>query len=292
MRIPQILLLAFSFTLAAATAVFAADGIPQPWQLNFQDPASPVMEAANALHMNLVYLITAITVFVLLLMLYVCVRFSRKNNPVPSKTTHNTTIEVVWTVIPVLILAVIAWPSYKLHKLMSDTPPEAGVTLKVTGYQWYWNYEYPQHEVAYDAYMKQEEDLLVDEPRLLAVDNPTVVPVDTDIRVLVTGGDVLHAWAMPAMGVKQDTVPGRLNETWFRATREGTFYGQCSELCGRLHGFMPIQLEVVSQETYDEWLELAKTDMEAASRMIAVLRGRIENTQEVAAVSVSSQLEE
>lgn len=276
-------------SLIVAAASFAPSfghaevvGIAEPWQLNYQTPATPVMERLYALHDYLLVIITAITVFVLGLLAYVCVRYRRGANPNPSSNTHNTLIEVVWTVVPIIILAAIFIPSYRLHYdcvhsigcSEDGEPVDPDLTLKVIGYQWYWNYEYPQAEVQFDSYMKQEADLLPGEPRLLAVDNPIVVPVNTNVRVLVTGGDVLHSWAMPAFGVKQDTVPGRLNETWFRAEREGTYYGQCSELCGRLHGFMPIQVEVVDQAFYDKWLETAKEDMEAASQLVAAHRGR------------------
>ena len=202
----------------------------------------------------------------MILLGYVCVRYSRKANPNPSKNAHNTTIEIIWTVVPVIILIAIAIPSFRLHFdcmhsigcTEDGEPVDPDLTLKVIGYQWYWNYEYPEHEIQFDSYMKQEADLEPGEPRLLAVDNPIVVPVNANVRLLLTGGDVIHAWAMPAFGVKQDTVPGRLNETWFRAEKEGTYYGQCSELCGRLHGFMPIQVEVVSQAKYEAWLDNAK----------------------------------
>lgn len=288
------------FGLVAAIISFvafpalSAEGLAKPWQLGFQEPATPVMERLFELHDFLVIVMAAISIFVLGLLLYVCVRYHHRVNKNPSKNAHNTTIEIIWTVVPILILAAIFIPSYRLHYDCihtigcneEGTPEEADLTLKVIGYQWYWNYEYPEAELVYDSYMKQDEDLLPGEPRLLAVDNPVVVPVHANVRVLVTGGDVLHSWAMPAFGVKQDTVPGRLNETWFRAEKEGTYYGQCSELCGRLHGFMPIQVEVVSQEFYDKWLKTAQEDVEQASQLIAHLRGRAPSN--VAALEVSS----
>ncbi len=263
-------------------------GMAKPWQLNFQEAVTPVMARLDSLHHYLVILITVITVVVMALLLYVCVRFRRSANPVPSKNTHNTLIEIIWTTVPIIILAFIFVPSKRLHYeclhsigcAEDGVPVEPDMTLKIIGYQWYWNYEYPDQEIVYDSYMKQEENLLPGEPRLLAVDNPIVVPVNANVRLLITGGDVIHDWAMPAFGVKQDAVPGRLNESWFRAEKEGTYYGQCSELCGRLHGFMPIQVEVVSQEEYDAWLEVAANDIEAASQMMAALRGR--TTMEVA----------
>lgn len=247
-------------------ALAAAEGLATPWQLNFQPAATPVMAKFISMHHFLLILITVITLFVFGLMAYVCLRFNRKANPVPSKNAHNTTIEILWTVIPVLILIAIAIPSFRLffgcvHTMgctEDGTPANVDLTLKVVGYQWYWNYEYPDHQIQYDSYMKKDADLAPGEPRLLAVDNPLVVPVNANVRVLVTGGDVIHAFAMPAFGVKIDAVPGRLNETWFRAEKEGIYYGQCSELCGRLHGFMPIQIEVVSKEKFDQWLESKK----------------------------------
>ncbi len=238
------------------------EGISFPWQMDFMKPASPMMETLVTLHDELLVIITVITVFVLLLLMYVMFRFRESANPTPSKTSHNTTIEIIWTVVPIVILAYIAWPSWQAHKQMSDIP-EADVTLKITGYQWYWNYEYPDEAILFDSNMKRDEELEEGEPRLLAVDNPIVVPVDKNVRLLLTGGDVLHAWALPAFGVKQDTVPGRLNETWFRATKEGVYYGQCSELCGRLHGFMPIEVHVVSDAEYAAWLKKAKVTFAA-----------------------------
>jgi cytochrome c oxidase subunit 2 len=285
MKLTSRITAAFGALLALpAWAEEAYIGMAVPKQLSFQPAASPVMERLVSLHDFLLIIITVITVFVTLLIAYVCIRFRKSANPVASKNSHNTTIEVIWTVAPILILAVIFIPSYRLHYECVHSigcnedgmPSEPDLTLKIVGYQWYWNYEYPGADVQFDSYMKQEKDLLPGEPRLLAVDNPVVVPVGANVRLHVTGGDVIHNWAMPAFGVKQDTIPGRLNETWFRAEREGTFYGQCSELCGQLHGFMPIQVEVVSQEFYDKWLGLAAEDMDAASQMVAAHRGRID----------------
>lgn len=257
--------MAFFATSAAAVERHMAE----PWQLGFQPAASPVMEQFHALHNYLLVIITVITIFVLALLVYICFRFRAKKNPVASKTTHNAVLEVIWTALPVLILVAIAVPSLRVHfnyvHGLGNTEQfaEADLTLKVTGYQWYWNYEYPDEGIKFDSYMKKEEDLKEGEPRLLAVDNPLVVPVNKNVRVLVTGGDVIHNFAMPAFGVKQDTVPGRLNETWFRANKEGIYYGQCSELCGRLHGFMPIEIRVVSEEAYKTWLETAKEQFAA-----------------------------
>lgn len=262
-------ILALSLVMLSATLgldAFAAEGLAEPWQYNFQEPVTPVMERLNGLHNYLLVIITVITVFVMGLLAYVCFRFRKAANPVASKNSHNTIVEIVWTVVPVLILGAIFIPSYRLHFdcvhsigcTENGEPVEADLTLKVVGYQWYWNYEYTDQGIKFDSYMKKEADLAPGEPRLLAVDNPIYVPVNKNVRVLVTGGDVIHSFAMPAFGVKQDAVPGRLNETWFRAEKEGVYYGQCSELCGRLHGFMPIQIHVVSQEAFDAWVGTAK----------------------------------
>ena len=231
---------------------------PKEWQLGFQNPASGGMRDIVNFHDNLLLpIIIAITVFVLFLMLYACVRFRASANPNPSKRTHNVTVEILWTLIPCLILIVMAVPSFKiLYK--QDTIPKADLTIKAIGYQWYWGYEYPDENIIFDSYMVEEKDLRADQPRLLAVDNEVVVPVGKVIKVLITANDVLHAWALPSFGVKRDAVPGRINETWFKAEKEGTYYGQCSELCGIKHAFMPITVKVVSEEDYQEWLSEAR----------------------------------
>ena len=236
---------------AGATA-FASE--PQPWQLGFQPAATPVMERIADFHQLLFIIILLITVFVLGLLIYTIVKFSAKNNPVPSKTTHNTLIEVIWTVVPVIILVIIAVPSFKLL-YFSDVVPKADMTIKAIGNQWYWTYEYPDHgKFSFDANMIPDSEIKPGQKRLLSTDTSVVVPVDTTVRVQVTAADVLHAWAMPAFGVKIDAVPGRLNETWFKATKQGIYYGQCSELCGVKHGFMPIQVEVVSKAKFNIWV--------------------------------------
>ena len=202
-------------------------------------------------------IIVAISVFVLFLMAYACIRFRASRNPNPSTRTHNVAIEVLWTLIPCLILIVIAVPSFKTL-YSQDRIPKADVTIKAVGYQWYWGYEYPDENIIFDSYMLEDKDLKAGQPRLLAVDNVVVVPVNKVVKVLITANDVLHAWALPSFGVKRDAVPGRINETWFKAERVGTFYGQCSELCGIKHAFMPIEVRVVSEEDYQEWLTDAK----------------------------------
>nr|WP_206374308.1 cytochrome c oxidase subunit II [Sneathiella chinensis] len=209
-------------------------------------------------HQLLLVIITAITVLVLVLLVYVVVRFNRKANPNPSKTSHNTLIEIIWTVVPVLILVVIAIPSFNLL-YFGDRVEKADMTLKAIGYQWYWGYEYMDEDgLAFEAVMLEDNELKEGQPRLLATDNTVVVPVDTNIRLLITAEDVIHSWAMPALGVKMDAVPGRLNETWMRVEKEGMYYGQCSELCGARHGFMPIAVKAVSKEEYAKWLVEAK----------------------------------
>ncbi len=247
----------FLFTLIATTFSFAAQasGLPRPWQLGFQEPASPVMEQLVWLHDGLLmYTITAITILVMLAMIYIVVRFNAKANPVASKTTHNVKLEVIWTVVPIIILVAIAIPSVRIHNFM-ETMPDSALTLKVTGYQWYWGYEYPDNGgINFESRIVEDKDLKEGDIRLLTVDNNVVVPVNTKIRVQTTGADVIHAWAVPEFGVKRDAVPGRLNETWFEATKEGRYYGQCSELCGVKHGFMPIVVDVVSKEKFDEWV--------------------------------------
>lgn len=241
------------------TSAWAAQ--PEPWQMGFQPAASPVMEEISHFHDILLVIITLITIFVLALLLYVVWRFSEKRNPTPSKTTHNTLIEIVWTVVPVLILVYIAFKSFPLL-YFTDVTPESDMTIKAVGHQWFWSYEYPDNgNFTFDAYMIADADIdpSKGQIRLLSADNNLVVPVDTTIKVLLAADDVIHAFAMPAFGVKEDAVPGRLNETWFKATKEGLYYGQCSELCGNGHAYMPIVIEVVSKAKFDEWVKEAQS---------------------------------
>ncbi|MCX7309422.1 MAG: cytochrome c oxidase subunit II [Afipia sp.] len=239
--------------LAAAGAAFAGTGQPTPWEVTLQGSASPVMDNIIWFHNFLFWLITAITIFVLILLIIVAVKFNAKANPVPSKTTHNTLIEVAWTIIPVLILVGIAVPSFRLLFQELDIP-KADLTIKATGKQWYWTYAYPDNgKFEFDSLLVADKA-----PRLLGVDNEVVVPVNKVIRVQVTGADVIHAFAIPSFGIKIDAVPGRLNETWFKATKEGMFYGQCSELCGKDHAFMPIAIRVVNDQEFAAWVEAAK----------------------------------
>ncbi len=242
-----------SVTLVAGGAAFAELGQPKSWEMILQESGSPVMDNITWFHNFLLVLITLITLFVLALLIIVMVKFNAKSNPVPSKTTHNTLIEVAWTLIPVLILVGIAVPSFRLLFLELDVP-KADLTVKATGKQWYWSYSYPDHgKFEFDSLLSQDK-----KPRLLAVDNEMVVPVNKVVRVQTTGADVIHAFAVPAFGIKIDSIPGRLNETWFKATKTGMFYGQCSELCGKDHAFMPIAVRVVSDQEFAAWVETAK----------------------------------
>jgi cytochrome c oxidase subunit 2 len=256
-------LVAFLMVGAAHPAMAESElvqGHAKPWQLGFQDAATPVMAKLSGLHDELLVIITIITILVLGLLAYVCVRYSRKNNPVSSKVTHNTMLEVIWTVIPICILAYIGVKSVPLHYYM-DKSVEPDMTIKVTGYQWYWGYEYPEHDnLEFKAYIKKDEELGEGDLRLLSTDKPVVVPVGKKVRVLMTSSDVIHSWAIPAFGVKTDAVPGRLNETWFQADKTGIFYGQCSELCGVSHGFMPIEIRVVEQDVFNGWIANAKNE--------------------------------
>ncbi|MBX9908570.1 MAG: cytochrome c oxidase subunit II [Beijerinckiaceae bacterium] len=259
---------ALAATLVTGSAS-AATGMPSPWQLNLQNPVTEVAAYINWFHDWLNVIIFIISIFVLGLLIYVAWRFNEKANPTPSKTTHNALLEVAWTVIPVLILVVIAIPSFRLLKLQLEIP-QADVTVKVTGKQWYWSYEYPQDAGAFtfDSIMLDETQraeairtnkiAAAEAPKLLAVDNEAVVPVGKVVRVQVTAADVIHKFTVPSFGVKIDAIPGRLNETWFKADREGIYYGQCSFICGQNHAYMPIAFRVVSAERYAAWLAESK----------------------------------
>jgi cytochrome c oxidase subunit 2 len=240
-----------------APAVRAAK--PEAWQIYFQEAVTPVMEKIVHLHNILLVIIFAIGLFVLCVLFYIVWRFNARRQAVPSRTTHNTLLEIVWTAIPATIVLVVMIPSVKLLYFM-DKVEQADLTIKIVGRQWYWHYAYPDkgYEFEFDSVMIPTKDLKAGQLRLLEVDHPLVVPVNTNIRLLFTADDVLHSWTVPAFGVKQDTVPGRLKETWIRVTKEGTYYGQCSELCGAGHGYMPIQVNVVSKAEFETWLASAK----------------------------------
>ena len=256
---------------------FAQSG-PQPWQMNFRPSATPVMDDIIDFHNLLLVIEVIIVLFVLGLMVYICVKFNAKANPVPSKTTHNVFLEVVWTVIPIIILIVITVPSVKLLVIMDKAPKEkVEMTLKVIGHQWYWSYEYPDAgNLAFDSNIIPDEEIDASKGqiRLLEVDNRIAIPVDTTIRVLMTSDDVLHNWAVPAFGIKMDTVPGRINESWIRvpAARAGVYRGQCSELCGVNHGYMPIVIEAKSKQDFAKWLNKAKKEFANDASPVKVVR--------------------
>ncbi len=254
----------------------------QNWQIDFFDAVTPVMEKIHDFHTwTLMPIITVITLFVLILLIYISIKFRRGKNPNPSKTTHHVGLEIIWTLVPVIILIVIAVPSIRLV-IMQDETPKSDITIKAVGYQWYWGYEYPETGIAeYSSYMRcppeagsyNQEclDKLKAEnlPHKLATDYPIVVPVNKTVRVLSTAMDVIHAFAIPSFGLKRDAVPGRMNQSWFKATEIGTYYGQCSELCGVNHAFMPIMIEVVPQDIYDKWVVFAKAnDLDAGNKLL------------------------
>ncbi len=253
---------------------------PHNWQMNLQEAASPVMEQVSAFHQFLLYIIFGIVLFVFCLLAYVCVRFSKKNNPVPSTTTHNILIEIIWTVVPVIILAIIVVPSIKILYFM-EQKFDPDMTIKVVGHQWYWEYEYPDEDFSFDSYIIKDQDLKPGQLRLLEVDNRVIVPVGANVKVLITSYDVIHSWAVPALGIKTDAVPGRVNETWFRIDKPGVYYGQCSEICGIGHGFMPIAVEAVSKTDYEKWLLKYKTPPPAPET--AKNNGEIKNEQKQSA---------
>lgn len=243
--------------LAVCGPALAGDGQPSPWQMTFQKAATPIMEQITSFHTFVTVIIVVIALFVLGLLIYVMMRFNEKRHTNPSRTTHNTVLEIAWTVIPVLILVAIAIPSFRLLFAQYDFP-KADLTITATGSQWYWTYEYPDHGITFASIIVQEADLKPGQPRLLTVDHEVVVPVNKNVIVQLKSNDVIHDWAVPSFGIKLDAVPGRLQQTWFRAERTGMFYGQCSELCGRNHAFMPIAIRVVSDEDFAAWLDQHK----------------------------------
>jgi cytochrome c oxidase subunit II len=250
--------LIFGILLASAGAAFAGLGQPTPWQIGLQESASPIMDQISRFNTFLFWLTTAIALFVLILLAIIMVRFNGRANPTPSRTTHNTPIEIMWTIVPVIILATIAVPSFRLLFSQLDVP-KPDLTVKATGKQWFWSYNYPDNgNFEFDSLMVADKDLKPGQLRLLTVDNEMVVPVNKVVHVLVTGADVIHSFAVPSFGIRIDAIPGRLNETWFKATTEGVFYGQCSELCGKDHSFMPIAVRVVSESDFNKWLDDAK----------------------------------
>jgi cytochrome c oxidase subunit 2 len=250
----------FAAALIGMPLAFAGTGQPSPWQYEMQTPVSDVALQTQGFHHIVNIVIILIALFVLLLMVYVMWKFNERANPTPSRTTHNTLLEVAWTVIPVVILVVIAIPSFRILFVQLNIP-QADLTIKAAGNQWNWTYSYPDDKIEFTSVMLQDAErmkLNPPPPRLLGVDNPIVVPVNKVVRVQVIGSDVIHAFAVPSFGVKIDAIPGRLNETWFKATKTGMFYGQCSELCGKDHAFMPIAVRVVSDQEFAAWVETAK----------------------------------
>lgn len=250
-----------SLILSAGNAL----ALPQPWEISFQPAASPVMERIESFHSGVVVIMALVCLLVFGLLMWIIIRYNHRSNPVPGKVTHNTLLEVLWTIIPVIILVIIAIPSFKLLYFEADVPP-AEITIKAIGHQWFWSYQYPTNNFQFDSLGLSDADALKKgEPRLLGVDNVVVVPVNKVVKVVTTGADVIHSWAVPQFGVKMDAVPGRLNVTWFKATAVGTYYGQCSELCGARHAYMPIEVRVVSQDAYNDWLLGAKKKFAAIS---------------------------
>jgi len=231
-------------------------GKPVPWQLNMPQGATVIAEELSKFHLELLAIITAITIFVLVLLAYVAIRYHRRNNPTPSRTTHNFALEAIWTVVPVLILAIIAFPSFKLLYFM-DRAEKPEMTLKVTGHQWYWSYELPDQKVdEFVSTLVPDDKIGGDRIRLLSVDYPLVVPVDTTIQILLNGADVIHSWLVADLGVQKSAFPGRTNETWMKIDKEGTYYGQCTQICGDRHGYMPIEVRAISKEKFAQWTDL------------------------------------
>ncbi|WP_193367318.1 cytochrome c oxidase subunit II [Pelagibius marinus] len=285
-----VLAAAFVFTFGPSM-VGKAVATPQNYQLGLQDAVTPVMERIQSFHTILLVIITVITLFVLVLMLWVMFRFSEKRNPNPSKTTHNVTLELAWTVIPVLILIGIAFPSFRLL-YFADQVQSADITVKAIGRQWYWSYEYPDHgNFTFDSYIVADEDLEPGQPRMLTADNALVLPVDTNIRFLVTASDVLHNFAMPQFGIKLDAVPGRNNETWAYVPAEyagQTFYGQCSELCGTGHAYMPIMIKMVSKAEFATWTVQAREEYARIDGPAPQPAGQPEETEQTVKVAAAS----
>jgi cytochrome c oxidase subunit 2 len=270
--IPAVAAIAAAVMISGGVA-HAGLGQPSEWQLGLQQAGSPVMDQVTWFHSFLLWIITAITGFVLLLLVMVVLKFNARANPTPSRTTHNTLLEVAWTVLPVMILVMIAVPSFRILFTQLNTP-QADLTVKATGKQWFWSYTYPDNGAfEFDSLMLQDNERKAGQPRLLAVDNEMVVPVGKVVRVQTTAADVIHSFAVPSFGIKVDAIPGRLNETWFRAEKEGMYYGQCSELCGKDHAFMPIAVRVVSEQAFTAWVEDAKkkyaADPDPATRLAA-----------------------
>ena len=261
------LFLIFFYILLPNGLCLAAE--PKPWQINFQQPATSVMEDIVFLHHLVMYILLGVVFLVFITLFYICIRFKSSSNPIPMKFKDNLALEIGWTILPVIILITIAIPSFKIL-YRTEHIPASDMTVKVIGRQWYWTYQYPEHgEISFDSNLIPDDQLRKDQKRLLDVDNEAVIPVDTTVKFLVTSSDVIHSFTVPAFGRKIDAVPGRVNETWVNVKKTGTYYGQCSELCGVGHGFMPIKIKVVSKEEFIKWVEKAKLDFAYTSRNLA-----------------------
>jgi cytochrome c oxidase subunit II len=271
---------AIGLLLVTAFCSQAHASLPLPWQIGFQPSASPMMEDITRMHNLLLVIIASVALIVSALLSYVIVRFRASRNPIPSKTSHHTLLEVIWTMIPVVILIIIGIPSLKLL-FLTEKDQDAKMTVKAIGHQWYWSYEYPEHKITFDSYMIEDKDLKPGQIRLLSVDHPIIVPINTTVRILIASQDVLHSFAVPSLGIKKDAVPGRVNETWLRIKKEGDYYGQCSELCGEKHGFMPIHVKVVSQKDYDNWIKAKAVKKEPESNPAATPQVVPQNTIKV-----------
>lgn len=261
-------IITFAFLLFLSSMAYA--DVPHPWQINFQEAASPIMYELHHFHNFLLIICTVIVCFVAVLIGYVILRFNAKSNPVPAKFSHNITIEVIWTVIPIIVLVIIAIPSFRILRL-TEHIPQAEMTVKVLGSQWYWTYTYPDYNnYTFDSNIIQDKDLKPGQHRLLEVDNRLLIPQGTVVKFLITGADVIHSFGVPSLALKTDAIPGKVNEAWTRIDNKGVYYGQCSELCGIKHGFMPIAIEVVSKDEFKQWIE-AKTKPEGGVELKEVL---------------------
>jgi cytochrome c oxidase subunit II len=269
-KVPLLTVLLAVGLVGLINPVWAAEGLARPWQLSLQNPMSPVMEGVSNFHNLLLVVQFGIVGLVLVILAYCIIRFNAKRNPVPSRTSHNTLLEVLWTALPVVILIIIAIPGLRLL-YFHDRVQDVDMTLKVAGHQWYWSYSYPDHgDFTFDSIIVPDEDLEEGQPRMLTVDNRVVLPVDTNIQILLTGEDVIHSWAVPSIGIKVDATPGRINERWVRINEEGVYYGMCSEFCGVNHAFMPIEVHAVSKEAFAEWVGQAQEEFASREARPAV----------------------
>lgn len=290
-RFASLLIAAFAAVMSGSAL---ADGAPTPWQLDLPKGATVIGRQLYSFHQELLIIITLITIFVFILLAYVAIRYRKAANPNPSRTTHNFTIEAIWTVAPVLILAVIAFPSFKLLYYM-DRAEKPEMTLKITGHQWYWNYELPDQKVEeFSSNLIPDDKIGPTQIRLLSVDYPLVVPTDTTIQILLNGADVIHSWLVGDLGVQKSAFPGRTNETWMRIDKEGTYYGQCTQICGDRHGYMPIEVHAISKEKYAQWVDLvlhstAKDKMrDANEKVLGLSYGWMDSPSKTAHIAPTS----